>query len=76
MERDFLMQALRRAGHEPVQLTDVNRSSLLVLPYGARALGLFPTHGSNLFWVHPCLREEKSATEFFNTSGWRNTGGD
>ena len=51
-------------------------SALLVLPYGARVLGLFPGEKANLLWENPCLQDPNSALEFFQTPGWRNTGGD
>ena len=76
MERDALVEALRAAGHEPVHLDDAAGSSLLVLAYGARVLGLFPEGKANLLWVHPSLGEPKAANEFFQAAGWRNTGGD
>ena len=75
MERDVLIQALKGAGHEPIQLYDAARASLLVLPYGARVLAMFPKEKANLLWVHPSLGEPKATIEFFGAPGWRNTGG-
>ncbi len=76
MERDVLIEALKGAGHEPIQLNDAAGVSLLVLPYGARVLGMFPKDKANLLWVHPSLGEPKATIEFFGAPGWRNTGGD
>ena len=76
MRRDALVRALREAGHKLIQLMDTSQSSLLVLPYGARVLGLFPGDRANLLWVNPSLGDTKAAIEFFRSPGWRNTGGD
>lgn len=76
MEKDVLAHALREAGHEPIQLMDASYSSLLVLPYGARVLGLFPGDRANLLWVHPSLEDPRAAKKFLCAPGWRNTGGD
>jgi len=76
MERDVLIKALKAAGHEPIQLNDTAGASVLVLPYGARVIGLFPEGKANLLWVHPSLGDPEAATEFFRATGWRNTGGD
>jgi hypothetical protein len=74
-EKERLADALTQSGHPPIELAGSNGSSVLVLPYGARILGLFPDGASNLLWTNPQLAHAKTAAAFFNTAGWRNTGG-
>ena len=74
-ERKCLADALTQSGHSPIELANSEGGSVLVLPYGARILGLFPDGRSNLLWANPKLMHAKSATEFFQVPGWRNTGG-
>ncbi|MBC8229027.1 hypothetical protein H8E77_05695, partial [bacterium] len=50
--------------------------SLLILPHGARVLGLFNSSGDNFFWVNPALTNVSSANAFFSSKGWKNSGGD
>jgi hypothetical protein len=75
MTKQTLVCALQHAGHSPIQLEGADGASILILPYGARVLGLFPGTELNLLWANPALDSKNSATEFFATEGWRNTGG-
>ena len=50
---------------------------LLLLPYGARVLGLFAAGDEeNFFWTNPALDRVETARKMFAGSGWHNTGGD
>ncbi|MCC6127241.1 MAG: hypothetical protein IT426_19950 [Pirellulales bacterium] len=50
---------------------------LLMLPYGARVLGLFPARGGdNFYWTHPALDRAETARTLFSQEIWHNTGGD
>jgi len=50
---------------------------LLLLPYGARMLGLYASGSEeNFFWTNPPLGAAETARELFARSGWHNTGGD
>ena len=50
---------------------------LLLLPYGARVLGLYAAGSEeNFFWTNPPLDDAETARELFARSGWHNTGGD
>ena len=72
-----LISTLSSAGQAPVQQVQPDGSRLLLLPYGARVLGLFaPASDENFFWVHPALASTASAESFFQSRGWHNTGGD
>jgi hypothetical protein len=52
-------------------------SRLLLLPYGARVLGLYAAGSDeNFFWTHPDLNDLGSAGSYFESSDWHNTGGD
>ena len=52
-------------------------SRLLLLPYGARVLGLFAAGDEqNFYWTNPVLENAETARELFACSGWHNTGGD
>lgn len=72
-----LQKTLKTAGKESLvqELRDGTR--LLVLPYGARVLGLYPPGSDhNFYWVNPDLGHPESARELFDGEGWHNTGGD
>ena len=74
---ETLETALAAAGKKTVLYRSPDGSRVLLLPYGARVLGLFaPQGGDNFFWVHPALGEPASARELFAAEGWQNTGGD
>lgn len=75
MTEEALVRTLQHAGHPPIQLEGAHRSSIVVLPYGARVLGVFAGTESNLLWANPALGSKITATEFFAKEGWRNTGG-
>jgi hypothetical protein len=50
---------------------------LLLLPYGARVLGLAAAENEeNFFWSNPRLRAADTAQALFAQDGWHNTGGD
>src|SRR5256885_8036826 len=52
-------------------------SRLLVLPHGARVLGLFARASEeNFFWTNPVLSSIGSARSFFRSQEWYNPGGD
>ena len=52
-------------------------SRLLVLPYGARVLGLFTAASeNNFFWTHTALNSAASAKAFYESDQWHNSGGD
>jgi hypothetical protein len=72
-----LADVLSRTG-KPLERQNLSDGSrLLILPYGARVLGLFaPGSEENFFWTHPALASEPSARAYFQSTDWHNTGGD
>lgn len=47
------------------------------MPHGGRVLGLFGSCSTdNFFWTNPALQNVDSASEFFASSAWQNSGGD
>jgi Family of unknown function (DUF6786) len=72
-----LVNVLSDVGKAPVQQVHPDGSRLVLLPYGARVLGLFaPGSDENFLWVHPALASTASAEAFFRSGDWHNTGGD
>jgi hypothetical protein len=67
-----LMSCLKEAGREPVALRD----KALILPFGARVLGLYPAKEVNAFWVNDALSSPDRAAAFLEDPGWINLGGD
>lgn len=52
-------------------------SRIVVLPYGARIIGLFASGDDNNFlWTNPELENIAEAKAMFEGTGWHNTGGD
>jgi len=52
-------------------------TSVLVLPYGGRVLGLFaPGSRNNFYWTNENLNSVETARAFFAGNEWLNTGGD
>lgn len=70
-------QSLKDAGKASELFATSDGSRLLLLPYGARLLGLYPAGSEeSFFWVHPPLEKSDTAKALFAGSGWHNTGGD
>jgi hypothetical protein len=68
---------LREAGKSSEVLAAPDGTRLLLLPYGARVLGLFARGDEeNFFWTNPQLEDVETARRYFAGSGWHNTGGD
>lgn len=72
---DRLIEILRTGG-KPSELYETRDGSrLLLLPHGARVLGLFaPNSQKNFYWTNPAL--SAGPREFFLGELGRNTGGD
>jgi hypothetical protein len=72
-----LQQSLA-ATNRPTQVFETGDGTrLLLLPYGARVLGLFTKKGDeNFYWTNPSLDEPGAATRMFADPDWHNTGGD
>lgn len=72
-----LVSVLEAAGKASEQFTTADGSRLLLLPYGARVLGLFSAENEESFyWNNPLLDDAESARSLFASKGWHNTGGD
>ena len=72
-----IAQVLREAGKACEALTTADGSRLLLLPYGARVLGLYAADSpENFFWTNPAFERAETARALFAGDGWHNTGGD
>ena len=72
-----LVGVLRSMGKATVEQNFPDGSRLLLLPHGARVLGLFaPGSDESFFWTHPALTSTASAEALFQSHDWHNTGGD
>ncbi|MFH1266873.1 MAG: DUF6786 family protein [Planctomycetota bacterium] len=68
---------LTDAGKPVETFTMPDGTRLLLLPYGARTLGLYaPASDESFYWVNPCLEQVDTAGALFAGSVWHNTGGD
>lgn len=75
--KEHLLNVLKDAGKPAQVITAANDSSIVVLPYGGRILGLFtPNHPQNILWTNPALQTVETAQTFFQSSDWQNSGGD
>lgn len=72
-----LIDVLSRVGKPTELIKFPDGSTVLVLPYGGRVLGLFgPGSGENFLWTHPALATEEAARAFYASGDWHNSGGD
>ncbi len=72
-----LLAGLAAAGKEAHVYTCTDGAKLLVLPHGARVLGLYPANSEvNFYWANQALEEPSEAKALFASEGWHNTGGD
>ena len=72
-----LARVLQSIGQPLGFLSFPDGSRLLLLPHGARVLGLYAADDEqNFFWTHPELAAAKTARTFFRSEGWHNSGGD
>lgn len=73
----MLQQSLSVA-NRPVKTFDTgDGTTLLLLPYGGRVLGLYSGKSDeNFYWTNPILEQAEATVRMFNEPGWHNTGGD
>lgn len=74
---ETLTQTIGAAGKSLEIFETPDGTRLLLLPYGARVLGLSAMGDEeNFFWTNPTLDKVETARDMFAGSGWHNTGGD
>ena len=74
---DQLIDTLQQAGKSTEQFHSPDGSTVLLLPYGGRVLGLFaPAVAENFYWTHPALSAVESTRSFYQGNSWHNSGGD
>ncbi len=74
---DALTALLEKAGRPAEILEASDGARIVVLPHGARVLGVFPSRGGgNFLWNNAALGRTDSARKLFESSAWCNTGGD
>ena len=72
-----LIHTLNCVGKTTELISSPDGSTVLVLPYGARVMGLFTPHSErNFLWTHPALGAVESAKAFYESDVWHNSGGD
>jgi hypothetical protein len=74
---EALVKCLNNVGKPTEELRCPDGSTLLVLPYGGRVLGLYASGSSeNFLWTNPVLNKPESAKAFYASDEWHNSGGD
>lgn len=69
-----VLEAVNRPAHT---VTNPDGTTVLLLPYGGRVLGLFaPESEQNFYWTHPALGTVETARAFYASENWHNSGGD
>ncbi len=72
-----LVDTLEAVGKPTQVCTGADGSTVLVLPYGGRVVGLFaPGSDQNFLWTHPALNSASTAWSFYESTDWHNSGGD
>jgi len=72
-----LSHAIEKAGKKFELFPTPDGSRLLLLPYGARVLGLYAAgNDESFYWNNPLLDAPETARTLFAGNGWHNTGGD
>lgn len=75
--KDDLIANLKSVGKPTELYRCPDGSTVLILPYGGRVLGLFAPGGDeNFYWTHPALDSVDSARAFYGSTEWHNSGGD
>lgn len=72
-----MTQSLNSAGKTIRMCNFADGTRLLLLPYGARILGVYTDKSDeNFLWTNPALEKPDTAKSIFNSDKWHNTGGD
>lgn len=75
--KDTLINTLEQVGKPVTPYHSPDGSVILILPYGGRVLGLFaPGSDENFLWTHPSLESKETASAFYESDQWHNSGGD
>jgi hypothetical protein len=77
MDLNVLVRTLQDVGKATELFTSPDGGRVLVLPHGARVLGLFtPRNDENFYWTHSALEHPETARELYESEEWHNSGGD
>ncbi len=77
LTRSGLNTVLKAVGKPPLEVVTRDGTTILLLPYGGRVLGVFaPGSEENFYWVNPKLAAEETARAFYAGDEWKNSGGD
>jgi len=77
MNKKILIENLKKAGKPTETYQSPDGTSIVILPYGGRMLGLYaPGSEQNFYWTHTALENVESAREFYAGQQWHNSGGD
>lgn len=72
-----LIATLEASGQNPWVYEGDEGTSLVVLPYGGRILGLYENASDeNFLWTNEALDQVESAKAYFPSEVWKNSGGD
>ena len=72
-----LIETLNQVGKPLRQYRSPDGTTVLILPYGGRVLGLFgPDSEENFYWTHAALEAAESAARYYQGQHWHNSGGD
>ena len=72
-----LREVLAQVGKSTESYETPDGTRILLLPFGARILGLYADgNDDNFFWTHPSLEEVDSARSLFIGEKWHNSGGE
>jgi hypothetical protein len=72
-----LIEILKSVGKPPEIVTNPDGTTVLLLPYGGRVLGLYaPGSEENFYWTNTALASADTARAFYASSEWQNSGGD
>lgn len=72
-----LAEVLAAVGKSVHAVVTPDGTTVLLLPYGGRVLGLFaPGSEENFYWTNPALEHADTARAFYSGKDWQNSGGD
>ncbi len=77
MTYQHLVETLRAVGKATETWRGPDGTRVLLLPYGGRVLGLFAAaDDENFYWTHHSLATVGTASAFYASAEWQNSGGD